>query len=108
MHLYLRENPRSLLLVTSSEDERRGSPPRGLVFRVANSRSSEKQVVVEFLAKEELLLFGVTKLTSRPVLGCLGARLLPPRCCTRTNTSVYRIDQRAERSVLFQSSTACC
>ncbi|KZW04268.1 inositol polyphosphate phosphatase [Exidia glandulosa HHB12029] len=70
MHLYLRESPRTLLLVTSSEEERRGCPRKALVFRVAEG--STTQVVVEFLPKEEVSLSGVTKLTSRPVIGCLG------------------------------------
>ena len=73
MHLYLRESPRTLLLVTSSEEERRGCPRKALVFRVAEG--SGTQVVVEFLPKEEVSLSGVTKLTSRPVIGCLG---MPP------------------------------
>ncbi|EJD53563.1 inositol polyphosphate phosphatase [Auricularia subglabra TFB-10046 SS5] len=70
MHLYLRDSPRTLLLVTTSEEERRGSPRKALVFRVAEG--SNNQVVVEFLPKEEVSLSGVTKLTSRPVIGCLG------------------------------------
>ena len=73
-HLYLRESPRSLLLVTSSDDERRGAPRRGLIFRVTDG--SDKQVVVEFLPKDEISLVGVTKLTNRPVVGCLGTRVV--------------------------------
>ncbi|KAI0638342.1 DNase I-like protein [Trametes polyzona] len=70
MYLYLSENPRSLYLVTSSHEERRGCPPKALVFRAAQDSSS--QAVVEFLPKDEVDLTNAIKLTSRVVKGCLG------------------------------------
>ncbi|KAM5535531.1 hypothetical protein V8D89_010868 [Ganoderma adspersum] len=70
MYLFLIESPRTLCLVTSSQDERRGCPPRVLVFRAAQNSSS--QAVVEFLPKTEVDLSSAVKLTSRIVKGCLG------------------------------------
>ncbi|PIL37300.1 hypothetical protein GSI_00993 [Ganoderma sinense ZZ0214-1] len=70
MHLFFIEDPRTLYLVTSSQDERRGCPPRVLVFRAAKGSSS--QAVVEFLPKTEVDLSTAVKLTSRIVKGCLG------------------------------------
>ncbi|OSD04401.1 DNase I-like protein [Trametes coccinea BRFM310] len=70
MYLYLSENPRTLYLVTSSQEERRGCPARALVFRAAQDSSS--QAVVEFLPKEEVDLENAVRLTSRIVKGCLG------------------------------------
>ncbi|KAL1944314.1 hypothetical protein VTO73DRAFT_3499 [Trametes versicolor] len=70
MYLYLGESPRTLYLVTSSEDERRGGPARALVFRAAQDSSS--QAVVEFLPKREVDLSNATRLSSRIVKGCLG------------------------------------
>ena len=70
MYLFLSENPRTLYLVTSSQDERRGCPSRALVFRAAPDSSS--QAVVEFLPKKEVDLSNAVKLTSRIVKGCLG------------------------------------
>lgn len=71
MHLYLREEPRALILVTTADDERRGCPPRALVFRPTQNKSSS-QAVVEFLPKHEVDLNDVVRLTNRSVLGCLG------------------------------------
>lgn len=71
MHLYLRENPRALILVTSSEDQRQGCPRRALVFRAAEG-SRSAQAIVEFVPKDEVDLSGVVRLTSRAVKGCLG------------------------------------
>jgi hypothetical protein len=71
MHLYLRETPRALLLVTTPEDERLGSPSRGLVFQASEKRTSG-QAIVEFLPKAEIDLDGVVRLTNRSVHGCLG------------------------------------
>lgn len=72
MHLYLCDTPRrTLFLVTSSEEERRGCPRKALVFRAAEGRASS-QAVVEFLPKDEIDLNGLVKLTNRPVIGCLG------------------------------------
>ncbi|KAF8592645.1 DNase I-like protein [Ramaria rubella] len=76
MHLYLRESPRALILVTSSDDERQGCPPRALVFRA--SIGSRSQAVVEFVPKDEVDLSGVVRLTSRPVKGCLGLIQIAP------------------------------
>ncbi|KAI9000860.1 DNase I-like protein [Trametes punicea] len=70
MYLYLSENPRTLYLVTSSQEERRDCPPRALVFRAAPNSSS--QAVVEFLPKKEVALGNAVRLTSRIVKGCLG------------------------------------
>ena len=70
MYLYLSESPRTLYLVTSSQDERRGCSPRALVFRA--SQGSSSQATVEFLPKSEVDLSTAIKLTSRIVKGCLG------------------------------------
>ncbi|KAJ3478633.1 hypothetical protein NLI96_g9624 [Meripilus lineatus] len=70
MYLYLSENPRTLYLVTSQQDERQGRPRRALRFRAAESRSS--QAIVEFLPKDEVNLSNAIKLTNRIVKGCLG------------------------------------
>lgn len=70
MHLYLGHNPRTLYLVTGSHDERKGRPPRALVFRAAESTVA--QVIVEFLPKDEVNLTGAVRLTSRIIKGCLG------------------------------------
>lgn len=71
MHLYLRESPRALLLVTTPEDERLGSPSRGLIFRASEKKTSG-QAIVEFLPKGEIDLDSVVRLTNRSVHGCLG------------------------------------
>lgn len=71
MHLYLKEEPRALILVTTPEDERQGSPARGLVFKPSDSKSSS-QVIAEFLPKSEIDLTAVVRLTNRSVHGCLG------------------------------------
>jgi synaptojanin len=70
MHLYLGENPRTLYLVTSSQDEQKGRPSRVLVFRAAEGKSS--QAVVEFLPKHEIDLSNTVKLSNRIIKGCLG------------------------------------
>ncbi|EMD40920.1 hypothetical protein CERSUDRAFT_111503 [Gelatoporia subvermispora B] len=70
MHLYLSDQPRTLYLVTSSQDERQGRPSRALVFRAAEG--SPSQAVVEFLPKKEVDLSNAVRLTSREVRGCLG------------------------------------
>lgn len=70
MHLYLNEIPRALYLVTSQQDEKAGRPPRALVFRSAEGRSS--QAVVEFLPKEDVDLSSAIKVTNRIIKGCLG------------------------------------
>lgn len=72
MHLYLHDSPvRTLILSTSSEDERQGCPPRALVFRVGQFKSSS-QAIVEFVPKDEVDFAGVVRLTARPVHGVLG------------------------------------
>lgn len=71
MQLYLRDDPRALILVTSPEEERLGAPAKGLLFKSGQARGGG-QAVVEFLAKEEIDLEGVVRLTSRAVHGCLG------------------------------------
>lgn len=70
MHLWLRDTPgqRTLILLTSTEDESRGLPPRALVFRPGRG----SQAVVEFLRKSDVDRDGLIKLSSRPVEGCLG------------------------------------
>ncbi|KAI0065841.1 DNase I-like protein [Artomyces pyxidatus] len=70
MHLYLGENPRTLYLVTSSQEESSGRPRRALVVRAAEN--SLTQAVVEFLHKDQVNLSNVVRLTSRVVKGCLG------------------------------------
>ncbi|EJU06333.1 inositol polyphosphate phosphatase [Dacryopinax primogenitus] len=72
MHLYLRDEPRTLMLVTSSEEERRGSPSRVLLFRAAEGREASSKAVVELLHKKDVDLNGVTRLCHRPVHGTLG------------------------------------
>ncbi|KAI0939420.1 hypothetical protein AcV5_000847 [Taiwanofungus camphoratus] len=70
MHLYLNNNPRTLYLVTSSQDERDGHPSKALVFRATEDNAS--QAVVEFLPKDQVDLSNAVKLTTRNVKGCLG------------------------------------
>ena len=70
MHLYLRESPRTLFLVTSSYEASQGRPRRALVFRA--SADNPSQAIVEFLPKDEVDLTDVVRLTSRIVKGCLG------------------------------------
>lgn len=70
MHLFLSESPRTLYLVTSSQNEKRGCPGKVLVFRAAQGSAS--QAVVEFLPKSEVDLSNAIELTSRIVKGCLG------------------------------------
>ncbi|KAI9462024.1 SacI homology domain-containing protein [Russula earlei] len=70
MHLYLRENPRTIYLVTSSQEETTGRPRRVLVFRAAED--NPYQAVVEFLHKDQVNLSNTVRLTSRVVKGCLG------------------------------------
>ena len=70
MHLYLGENPRTLYLVTSSQEESNGCPRRALVFRAAED--NPYQAVVEFLPKDQVNLSNSIRLTSRVVKGCLG------------------------------------
>jgi hypothetical protein len=54
MHLYLGENPRTLYLVTSSQEENNGRPRRALVFRAAED--NPYQAIVEFLPKDQVNL----------------------------------------------------
>ncbi|TDL29681.1 DNase I-like protein, partial [Rickenella mellea] len=73
MHLYLKEagdDPRTLFLVTQTEDELAGYPSRALVFRAVEGSSS--QTIVEFLPKDQVDLSGAVRLTSRRVKGCMG------------------------------------
>ena len=70
MHLYLGENPRTLSLVTSSQEESKGRPRRALVFRAADDKPH--QAIVEFLHKDQANLANSVRLTSRVVKGCLG------------------------------------
>ncbi|TFK55545.1 DNase I-like protein [Heliocybe sulcata] len=70
MHLYVSENPRTLYLVTSSQEEKTGRPRRGLVFRAAEGSTS--QAVVEFLQKDDIDFSNAVRLTSRTIKGCLG------------------------------------
>ena len=77
MHLYLGQNPRTLFLVTSSQEEKQGRPGKALVFRAAerdllNPTNAPQQAVVEFLPKDEVNLTNVVRLTSRIVKGCMG------------------------------------
>lgn len=70
MHLYLGENPRTLYVVTSSQEEQQGRSSRALVFRAAEAKTS--QAVVEFLPKDEVDLSNAVKLSNRIIKGCLG------------------------------------
>ena len=70
MHLYLGDNPRTLYLVTSPQDEKLGRPQRVLVFRVAPSNPS--QAVVEFLHKDQVDLSSAVPITNRTIKGCMG------------------------------------
>lgn len=70
MHLYLGENPRTIYLVTSSQEETDGCPKRALVFRAAEENPD--QAIVEFLPKDQVNLANSVRLTSRVVKGCLG------------------------------------
>ena len=70
MHLYMSEGPRTLYLVTSSQDEVQGRPSRVLLFRAAEGKPS--QATVEFLPKGEVNLSNAVKLSNRIVKGCLG------------------------------------
>lgn len=70
MHLYLGENPRTLYLATTQQDEKLGRPQRVLVFRVAPSNPS--QAIVEFLQKDQVDLSSAVLLTNRTVKGCMG------------------------------------
>lgn len=77
MHLYLGSEPRTLFLVTSSQEESLGRPRRALVFRAAdrgpgNNPTSPQKAVVEFLPKDEVILTNVVRMTTRIVKGCLG------------------------------------
>jgi len=72
MHLYLREQPvRTLLLTTSSEDERRGCPRRALTFRAEGAKEAS-QATVELMLKDDVDFNGLIRLTARQVHGCLG------------------------------------
>ncbi|KAF8504208.1 DNase I-like protein [Gautieria morchelliformis] len=88
MHLYLRESPRALILVTSSEDQRQGCPRKALVFR-ASEEPRSAQAVVEFVPKDEVDLSGVVRLTSREVKGCLGLIQLVQNGEKPDNSPVY-------------------
>ena len=73
MHLYLKHDHhgrRTLVLCTSAEEERIGTPARALVFR--SYENDVAKVMVEFLPLAELDLNGAVKLTMRRVKGCLG------------------------------------
>jgi hypothetical protein len=70
MHLYLSEAPRTLYLVTGSQDDKLGRPRRALVFRASPTNAS--QAVVEFLQRDDLDLSSAVSMTSRTVKGCLG------------------------------------
>lgn len=77
MHLFLGSDPRTLFLVTSTQEESQGRPRRALVFRAAvrdpgTNATSPQQAVVEFLPKDEVNLTNAVRLTSRIVKGCLG------------------------------------
>lgn len=99
MRLYLRENPRTLYLVTDPQDDP-GRPSRALVFRAAEGSSS--QAVVEFLPKDEVDLTTAIKLVpGRVIKGCLGlisvgngafvAMLAPPVRDTDASTTPTEI-----------------
>ena len=70
MHLWLRDTleQRTLLLITSAEDEQRGCPSRALVLRAGRP----SQAIVEFLLKADVDRESLTRLSLRPIEGCLG------------------------------------
>jgi hypothetical protein len=70
MHLLASDEPRTLYLVTTAQEERQGRPARVLVFRAAEQ--SEFQTVVEFRTKDAVDLSSAVRLTNRSVHGCLG------------------------------------
>jgi synaptojanin len=70
MHLLAGDGPRTLYLVTTSQEERLARPPRVLLFRAPDNVSN--QVVVEFLSKDDVDLSQTVRLTSKSVQGCLG------------------------------------
>ncbi|KZT13014.1 DNase I-like protein [Laetiporus sulphureus 93-53] len=70
MHLHLGDNPRTLYLVTSPQEERDGYPSKALVFRAVDGNSS--QAIVQFLPKDQVDLDDTIKLSTRNVYGCLG------------------------------------
>lgn len=70
MHLYLNNQPRTLLLVTASQEEIGGKPRRALVFRA--KPDDPTQAIVEFLPKDQVDLTNAVRLTTRGVKGCLG------------------------------------
>lgn len=80
MFLYLRDDPRALVLVSTSDEERLlpGSSAKGLLFKSTSdtgpkgSSTRHSQVVVEFLSTDEIDLDNVVRLTNRPIHGCLG------------------------------------
>ncbi len=69
MHLYLKSVPRALYLITDSQDERIGRPPRALVFRAGDGLA---KVIVEFLPKDQVDMYNLVKMSARNVMGCLG------------------------------------
>lgn len=98
MHLYLGQNPRTLFLVTSSQEEKQGRPSRALVFRAAerdllnpNTTNAPQQALVEFLPKDEVNLGNVVKLTSRIVKGCMGLISIDDGAQTPSNTHLMII-----------------
>ncbi|PVF99952.1 DNase I-like protein [Serendipita vermifera] len=72
MHLYVREQPeRTLVLTTSSDDERRGCPRRAMIFRASGPKVSS-QATVEFVPKEQVEFGDLIRLSARQIQGCLG------------------------------------
>lgn len=70
MHLYLRSVPRSLYLITDSQDARAGRPSRALAFRAGDTAT---KVIVEFISNGQLDMHNLAKLSSsRNIMGCLG------------------------------------
>lgn len=69
MYLYLSNAPRTLYLITDTQDEKQGRPRRALVFRAAEGKD---QAIVEFLRAEEVDIGGLVRLSNRIVKGCLG------------------------------------
>lgn len=70
MHLVAGEGPRTLYLVTTTQEERSGRPPRVLQFRAAEH--AVNQTIVEFLPKDAVDLSQTVRLTTKSVQGCLG------------------------------------
>ena len=103
MRLYLKENPRTLYLVTDAQDEPE-RPSRALVFRAAEEGSSS-QAVVQFLPKVEVDLSTTIKLASgRVIRGCLGLISVSNGAPLRASDQAHDADALLEQKYSWSSS----